>query len=225
MNKNSLSLSYFSLGYRDYIAARFLLNNNFFLQGLTLASSSVEKYLKALLIFHGRSKKKHLSQLDDLKQELANCYYDLTQKFDPRFFTLLSNAYKARYYDNLQEPLTIGFFVNQLIGELDSFVSFIENFVITEIKDLNGNIVKTPYKRAYEEKNEQLIKNNYLFEGITKKEYMERPDDGYAIYVDPNQPFEEYVALGKGIVNEYNGSLTEIKFNFIKENKKENIRC
>jgi len=220
MNKSSLSLSYFSLGYRDYIAARFLLNNNFYLQGLTLASSSVEKYLKALLIFHGRSKKKHLTQLHALKEELANCYYDLTQKFDPRFFTLLGKAYKARYYDNLEEPITIGFFVNQLIGELDTFVSFIENFVIKEIKDQNGNIIKTPYKRAYGAKNEHLVKNNYLFEGITKKEYMERPDDGYAIYVDPNQPFEEYVALGKGIINKYNGSLTEINFNFREENKK-----
>ena len=40
------------LGYRDYIAARLLLNNHMIIQGLTLASTSVEKYLKALIVFN-----------------------------------------------------------------------------------------------------------------------------------------------------------------------------
>jgi len=40
------------LAYRDYIAARFLLNNHFIVQGLTLASTAVEKYLKAVIVFN-----------------------------------------------------------------------------------------------------------------------------------------------------------------------------
>ena len=33
------------LGYIDYIAARFLLNNDFMQQGITLSSTAVEKYI------------------------------------------------------------------------------------------------------------------------------------------------------------------------------------
>ena len=40
------------LGYRDYVAARFLLNNHLIIQGLTLASTAVEKYLKALIVYN-----------------------------------------------------------------------------------------------------------------------------------------------------------------------------
>lgn len=44
------------LGYRDYIAARFLLNNKFIIQGLTLASTALEKYLKSLIVLTSKEK-------------------------------------------------------------------------------------------------------------------------------------------------------------------------
>ena len=47
------------LGYRDYIAARFLLNNHFIVQGLTLASTAVEKYLKAVIVFNLEEKQRY----------------------------------------------------------------------------------------------------------------------------------------------------------------------
>ena len=50
--------SLMDLGYRDYIAARFLLNNKFIIQGLTLASTALEKYLKSLIVLTSKEKEK-----------------------------------------------------------------------------------------------------------------------------------------------------------------------
>ena len=66
----SISASLNDLAYRDYIAARFLLNNEFVIQGLTLASTAVEKYLKSIIVFHSTENKNyhyHFDRLDKLK--------------------------------------------------------------------------------------------------------------------------------------------------------------
>ncbi|WP_281989919.1 hypothetical protein [Aquimarina aggregata] len=77
------------LGYRDYIAARFLLNNHLIIQGLTLASTSVEKYLKALIVFNLKEKQKyfyHLDRFELLKNLLSKVNNDITVEFAPVFF-------------------------------------------------------------------------------------------------------------------------------------------
>lgn len=56
MEKLTTGYSFAELAYRDYIAARFLLNNHFIVQGLTLASTAVEKYLKAVIAFNLQEK-------------------------------------------------------------------------------------------------------------------------------------------------------------------------
>ena len=53
INKGSALID---LGYRDYIAARVLLNKHLLVQGLTLASTSVEKYLKAIIVLNLKKK-------------------------------------------------------------------------------------------------------------------------------------------------------------------------
>ena len=134
MNEQQLAYSFLLLAYRDYLAARCLLNNGFFLQGLTLSSSAIEKYFKVILALHGNRRKDmgvHLDRLSKLKALLAECYYDVTLKLDDRFLGLLSKAYKIRYYDNLSTPITISFFVNQLIGELDySLIEVLRSILI-----------------------------------------------------------------------------------------------
>src|SRR6188474_1578669 len=99
--RQSIGSSLVDLGYRDYIAARFLLNNEFIIQGLTLASTAVEKYLKALIIFTSKKKEKynyHLDNFSKLKTILDKNYHDVTKRFDPVFLSILEKAYKIRYY-------------------------------------------------------------------------------------------------------------------------------
>jgi hypothetical protein len=55
-----LGVEYLNLAFKDYIAARMLLNNNMLLQGAGLASSAIEKYLKAYALFAGKPLRRHL---------------------------------------------------------------------------------------------------------------------------------------------------------------------
>jgi HEPN domain-containing protein len=66
IQKQSIASSLTDLGYRDYIGARFLLNNEFVIQGLTLASTAVEKYLKALIVLVSKEKEKYNYHFDNL---------------------------------------------------------------------------------------------------------------------------------------------------------------
>lgn len=71
--KNNLkdAMNLMVLGYRDYIGARFLLNNDYVIQGVTLASTAVEKYLKAILVAHGYSRQVHIEQWKKMKSLLS----------------------------------------------------------------------------------------------------------------------------------------------------------
>jgi hypothetical protein len=192
-------------------------NNKFILQGVTLASSAVEKYLKVILVSKGKAKKDigvHLDKLDKLKKHLAECYADFTNKIDKRFLEILGKAYQIRYYDDIKEPLTIGFFVNQFLCELDYSIAFFENIVYYDIRDDKGNQVATFYKKAVAERNPNLTQNNYLFSGMTKQEFMEQPDTGFCIYVNPNRWNGNILVEGHQVKNKYEGRITLININF-----------
>jgi len=215
MDNYKLAVSFRGLAYRDYIAARILLNKGYALQGLTLASSAIEKYIKVSLIAKGLTKKDinvHLDRFDKLKALLAQHYYDFTTKFDSRFLELLGKGYRARYYDNLTQPLMIGFFIGQFIGELDYAVNILDQ--IMTVSDENGNVITSPYRRAVNEKKPDLLENNYIFEGVSKKEFMERPAQGFGVYIDPVKGFNELEISGKDIKNSYDGMIAYIDVNF-----------
>ena len=54
MNMPTLKIqSFLKVGYDDYLSARILINHKLLLQGTILANTSIEKYLKAILIFKG----------------------------------------------------------------------------------------------------------------------------------------------------------------------------
>lgn len=215
MTEQQLAYSLLSLGYKDYIASRVLLNNNYPMQGLTLASSAVEKYLKVILALHGKTKKEmgvHLDRWDKLKISITECYTDISKFLDERFLILLGKAYQARYYDNLSAPITISFFYNQLIGELDYTIDFIEKMVF--LKNADGSALKSPYQRAFEDHNADLYHNNYLLNGIVKKDFMESTDTGFAVYIDSNNIHQELVIKGTDIKNPYTGTISEIIVEF-----------
>jgi HEPN domain-containing protein len=213
-----IAFSFIQLAFRDYIAARFLINNGFLLQGLTLASTTIEKYIKVILILNGKTKKQmnvHLNHIDKLKKELAGCYYDVTKLMDDRFLDILSKIYTIRYYDDIVTPVTIGFFINQFLGELDYIVNIFETKVITDIKLNNGTILLTAYKRAINEEDPTLFENNYILNGLSKKEHMEKPDTGYAINIRPESlAVGENEVFGHNISNKYDGRIAYIDIKY-----------
>jgi HEPN domain-containing protein len=214
-NKSSeIAFSFIELAFRDYIAARYLINNGFLLQGLTLASTTVEKYIKVILVLNGKTKREmqvHLNNINKLKIELANCYYDVTKLMDDRFLDILGKIYTIRYYDDIIKPVTIGFFINQFLGELDYIVNIFETKIITEIKRANGEPIKTAYKRAIDAEDPTLFENNYILLGLTKKEHMEKSDTGYALNIRPESLASgEIEAFGHNIINKYDGQIAFI---------------
>lgn len=213
MDNDTHAYSLIQLGFNDYIAARYLINNKFILQGVTLASTAVEKYLKAILASKGNNRRVHLDRIDKLKTALNECYTDFTNRIDERFLEILGKAYQTRYYDDLKSPVTIGFFVNQFLCELDYSIDFFENVLYENIIDEKGNKVPTLYKRYASEKKAELILNNYLFMGISKKECMEQVDNGFCIYINPDRWNGNILTEGHGIKNSYDGRITLITVN------------
>lgn len=198
--------SLISLGYRDYIAARFLLNNRFVIQGLTLASTAVEKYLKALIVFTSKDKVKyyyHLDNLEKLKNILSKNNYNITEKLDPVFLSILEKAFKIRYYDKIQKPIIIGFYMNQFIGELDHTIYIMETFVLRTQKN------ETPYRRAIENKDPHLYKNNFILHKQNKKDFMEKPGFAFSVQIKVSSAVHmENTVVCKKIATKYEGHIS-----------------
>ncbi|WP_316785961.1 hypothetical protein [Pedobacter frigiditerrae] len=216
MERNQFSLSLLSLGYRDYIASRFLLNNGYNMQGITLGSSAIEKYLKALLSTYDGVKIKtiHLDKLDETKAIFKAINHDIFNYLDERFLTILSKAYQARYYDKLDAPIVIGFFPKQFIGELDFTARLIEDSIT--ITDSTGKIQPSIYRRAVEDKNEDLLFNNYILQNVNKKIYMESATEAFGAYIDHKRADKELVLSGINIEKafDYDGKMWDIDIKF-----------
>lgn len=210
MEKLSTGFSLMELGYRDYIASRTLLNDHLIVQGLTLASTAIEKYLKAVIVFNldGRERYHyHFDNFERLKKLLSKVNNDITEEFDPLFLEILGNAFKIRYYDNIKEPVFMGFYINQFIAELDWTVHFVENYIA---KTISGERSTSLYRKAVSDKNSNLYTNNYILKKQNKKDFMEMPDIGFSIYIDigPIVHHEKVVKGGK-TKNKYEGRIAE----------------
>jgi|SRR5688572_3506600 len=198
------------LGYRDYIGARFLLNNHLIIQGLTLASTSVEKYLKALIVFNLKQRENyyyHFDRFEKLKNLLAKVNNDVTVEFDPVFLEILENAFKIRYYDRIERPIFMGFYINQFIGELDYTIDFIERFIAnTE----NGGESMSAYNRAIRNNASHLYENNFILSKENKKDFMEKPDVGFSIHIRIGSVVQdEKIVKGGSTKNKYEGQISK----------------
>jgi HEPN domain-containing protein len=198
------------LGYRDYIAARFLLNNHLIIQGLTLASTSVEKYLKALIVFNLKEREKyhyHLDRFESLKKLLSKINNDVTVEFDSVFIEILQNAFKIRYYDRIEKPIFMGFYINQLIGELDYTIDFMERFIANS---LNGRKSMSAYYRAIKNNDSHLYENNFILSKENKKDFMEKPDIGFSIHIRIGSVIQdEKIVKGGSTQNKYEGQISK----------------
>lgn len=210
MEKLSTGYSFADLGYRDYIAARFLLNNHFIVQGLTLASTAVEKYLKAVIAFNLNEKEwynYHFDKFEKLKNLLEKVNSDVTKDFDPVFLAILEKAFKIRYYDKIEEPIFMGFYINQFVGELDYTIHYLENFIFNTQSQRK---FITVYSKAVINKDPSLFYNNYILNQENKKDYMEMSDIGFSIYISVGSVVHtEEIVKGGSTRNKYEGQIAE----------------
>jgi hypothetical protein len=209
MEKLSIGYSFTDLGYRDYIAARFLLNNHFIIQGLTLASTAIEKYLKSIIVFNIQEREWynfHFDRFEKLKKLLAKVNSDVTKEFDPVFVEILKEAFRIRYYDKIEKPIFMGFYINQFIGELDYTINYLEKFILNT--QSCGQSVTT-YSKEVVKNDSNLYHNNFILNKQNKKDYMEKADIGFSIYISAGSVVHEEKIIKGGIArNKYDGRMS-----------------
>jgi len=159
---------FLSAGYDDYIASRVLLNAGLLAQGAVLASTAIEKHLKALLAFggnvsHGHLKTAHINAARAFDPHLAN---DLNEPF----LRLLQRAYKTRYTDTLEVGFNLVIAYREFLAELDYTV----HRLYTPLTFSQGELkLKQDYHTHRDEKDVRLMQNNYILNGDNKEQFVE----------------------------------------------------
>ena len=163
--KAKSALDFLSLGFKDYLDARVLLMDGLCLQ---LASTTIEKYLKAVMALRGSMTNKHLGTalLNSVRQ------YDpkLIQTINNSFIELLVKRYDARYFDTIKIGTNLAISSTNVLAEIDFTVAeFQKRFSFT----LNGKLAQTPYDNAVSKKDDRLLRMNYILSGQDKKAFLE----------------------------------------------------
>ncbi len=166
-------MGFFGIAYKDYLAARTLINSNQLYRGVILANTSIEKYFKVFLAVKGNKKRTH--NVEKLLKTIKNFDQGLGNEINEDFIKFLGKSYNMRYVDNdvfndSKNEFNICICKNKVLAELDFTVNAIESgWIIT--KD-NEKIVRR-YESDMRNRNEILFKNNYLFSTLSKKEFIE----------------------------------------------------
>ncbi|MDQ3650730.1 MAG: HEPN domain-containing protein [Acidobacteriota bacterium] len=186
--KGKISQSFLHLGFMDYVAARFLLDHGLTIQGIVLASTCVEKYLKAVLASQGISVKKHLGEISvrkrlgdpSLLDLLKKVGGDLNTTLNAEFLEYLGKVYQVRYFDLIENVLTFGVWKLKVLAELDFTVHEIERRLIT---GKGTSIIPSPYKTAIQEKNPLVVGKNYILQGYDKTQFIEQYSSFYVMNI------------------------------------------
>jgi hypothetical protein len=128
------------LAFNDYLAARALFLNCLLSQGAILASTSIEKYFKAIISLKGNACQKHLGR--PLVNALRNAFRELFAALNNEFMGFLEKAYKLRYVDDLEKDFNLCISKRKTLAELDFTVAEIENRLVREQE---GKAVETLY--------------------------------------------------------------------------------
>jgi hypothetical protein len=167
------------LAFRDYLAARTLFLNCLLPQGAILASTSVEKYFKAIISLKGNSCLKHLGK--PLVNALRNAFRELFAALNPEFIEFLERAYQLRYVDDLEKDFNLCISRRKTLAELDFTVAQIENRLVREQE---GKTVERFYTKLLKGETYMaplLWQDNYLLQGMNKKDFIEQPDFVYEV--------------------------------------------
>ena len=171
-----IGVSYYVSGFQDYLGARILLNSGLLLQGATLASTAVEKYLKAYLAAQELRAFGHLNNWPDTLFDKLNTELLLNRDF----LKLLQIVYELRYLEELNKSVSFAIERLKFTAELDRTISIIN----TSMQYFRGTEVINPYEASRVAKRMELISDNYLLLGLSRSEFLNRPDLAEAFYFD-----------------------------------------
>jgi hypothetical protein len=181
-NRTILITNSINLGFKDYIGARVLINNELNLQAAILASTSIEKYFKALIAFNGNICKGHLK--DSLLNAVKNFDPKLFSALNYSFLIFLKEVYQLRYYDNNIKPgFSLQVCNKKFLAELDYSVFEIQKRITL---NKNGRMLETKYDTFIKNNNQLILNNNYIHLGIEKPKFIEQENTVYGVLFDEN---------------------------------------
>lgn len=168
---------FLDVAYKDYVAARVLLLADLLPQGAVLASTAIEKYIKAILAFRGNVSHGHLkaAQFNALK----NFDPQLGQQINAQFIDLLHKSYRLRYLDDLAPGFNLVIADREFLAELDwTAMTIHARFHQT----VNGQTVESTLTRQMAAKDQRLLDLNHVAAGIAKQDFIAMvPQRVYAI--------------------------------------------
>jgi len=177
------ALEFVSLGFKDYIGARSLLLQELPLQGATLGSSAVEKYIKALLSLRGENAQGHLRK--GHISSLQNYVPDLARDLNSNFLEFLRRCYRLRYTDSLPVNFNVSVYAREVLAELDFTIHRME-FQMNFRRD-TGAGVTTMYRGALKKKDKRLLSENHVLLNQSKSDFLSKPDVAFGIRNRPEQ--------------------------------------
>lgn len=163
--------------YKDYIAARVLLLADLLPQGAVLASTTIEKYMKAILAFRGNASHGHLkaAQFNSLK----NFDAELGKQINGEFIALLQKSYQLRYLDDLVPNFNLVIADREFLAELDWTAMTIHTRFHQEV---NGQAVASLVQHQLAAKDHRLLTRNHVVAGLEKQEFIaQEPQRVYAV--------------------------------------------
>jgi HEPN domain-containing protein len=153
MDEN-ICLNFLSIAFDDYIAARLLLRSRLLAQGVELASTAVEKYIKAILALKKQYPKKlHLEK--KLISMLVPHHKALHDSLDHDFLQFLSRGYKLRYAATESQRFSLVINQFRILYALDQTIKEID----AGFKFKNSSIT-TPFQNAILEKDDRVFEDN-----------------------------------------------------------------
>jgi hypothetical protein len=114
------AMSFMAVAYTDYISARTLLRSELPSQGAMMASTAIEKYIKAMLAAHGQQCSGHLKAAH--WNSLINLSSRWAKEINRDFFDLCAKAYSLRYLDVIPTSFNLVIASREFLAELDHTV-------------------------------------------------------------------------------------------------------
>jgi hypothetical protein len=184
------------LAYKDYIGARALLRASLLLQGSVMASTSIEKYFKALMAIHGNFSSGHLKEAHF--RFIENKFPPLYSSLNRSFLDFLAKSYMLRYTDRIPNGFNLHISRVQVLAELDYTVDRIMSGL--SIQSREGSETRlTAYDVDIKEKNPQLYENNYILLNVTKERFLAQKDYIYETrFHEKMGPIEVYYPTDSG---------------------------
>jgi hypothetical protein len=159
-----------STAYKEYLAARHLLNSDFLHKAGSFINTSLEKEIKAYLfacempVNVSHDSFKLLMLLKGVRERIFT-------QLNSDFFKMISKIYLSRYYENLSPGYNFVIIRNKFLAELDHSYSVLESKTRFK-KGSQLEIPKTQYELDIEKKNPILLRNNYVLNNIDKEIFL-----------------------------------------------------